>query len=574
MCQECCRPSPQLRISRAQFLKLAGLTAAGAAVSAGCASGDTGAGSPGGRKLIDNVRGFTLTADGPRAFGSLLIEADGRVGGLDVGSAGGAERIDGRGRVLIPGLHDAHGHFGQLGANVSQLNLAGTKSLQEAMQALKIFAAQHPERQWILGRGWNDVIWGLGRLPSAADLDAVVPDRPVWLVRVDEHAGVANSAALRQVGVTRDTQTPPGGEIVRGPDGTPTGAFVDAAQGLVEQHLPKPTVENIKQNFLAAQRKLNEVGLTSVSDAGTSAAELAVLHQLANSGELTIRTNSFLTYDAFHELGTKARTDSAANDMLRVRTVKLYIDGALGSHGAAMLQPYADDPGNSGLPQLDTAELKNRVTQVMRAGFQVATHAIGDAGNRMVLDAYEAVMAEVGGGMRHRIEHAQVLAVEDIPRLRARGIIASMQPVHATDDMNMAEKRVGHGRIAGAYAWRTMLDQGITIASGSDFPVSSENPFDGLHAAVTRTDRDGQPVGGWYPEQSMSPEEALRSFTLDAAFAAHQERVLGGLEPGKWADFVILDQDPLDPPPGRARWQTKTLQTWVGGRRVGEYGAL
>ncbi|TDD49925.1 amidohydrolase [Saccharopolyspora elongata] len=574
MCQECCRPSPQPRMSRAQFLKLVGLATAGAAFSAGCASGDTGAGQSGGRKLIDNVRGFTLTADGPREFGSLLVEADGRVGGLDVGSAGGAERIDGRGRVLIPGLHDAHGHFGQLGANVSQLNLAGTKSLQEAMQALKTFAAQHPERQWILGRGWNDVIWGLGRLPSAADLDAVVPDRPVWLVRVDGHAGVANSAALRQVGVTRDTPTPSGGEIVRGADGMPTGAFVDAAQDLVEQHLPKPTVDDLKQNFLAAQRKLNEVGLTSVSDAGTSAAELAVLHQLAGSGELTTRTNSFLTYDAFRELGAKARTDSVAGDMLRVRTVKLYIDGALGSHGAAMLQPYEDDPGNSGLPQLDAAELRNRVSQVMREGFQVATHAIGDAGNRMVLDAYEAASAESASGMRHRIEHAQVLAVEDIPRLRAHGIIASMQPVHATDDMNMAEKRVGHRRIAGAYAWRTMLDQGITIASGSDFPVSSENPFDGLHAAVTRTDRDGQPVGGWYPDQAMSPHEALRSFTLDAAFAAHQERVLGSLEPGKWADFVILDQDPLEPPPGRARWQTGTLQTWVAGRRVGEYGSL
>ncbi|MGP4020277.1 amidohydrolase [Saccharopolyspora sp. 5N708] len=574
MCQACCPRSPQPRISRAQFLKLLGLATAGAAVSAGCASGDPGAGPQTGRKLIDNVRGFTLTDSGPLEFSSLLIEADGRVGGLDVGSAGGAERIDGRGRVLIPGLHDAHGHFGQLGANVSQLNLAGTKSLAEAMRALQAFAEQHPDRPWILGRGWNDVIWGLGRLPSAADLDAVVPDRPVWLVRVDGHAGVANSAALRQVGINRDTPTPPGGEIVRGPDGAPSGAFVDAAQDLVERHLPKPTIDDIKQNFLAAQRKLNEVGLTSVSDAGTSAAELAVLHQLANSGELTIRINSFLSYDAYRELGVQARGDSFAGDMLRVRTVKLYIDGALGSHGAAMLQPYDDDPGNSGLPQMDAVELRNRVTQVMRDGFQVATHAIGDAGNRMVLDAYQAAIAEVGGDLRHRIEHAQVLAVEDIPRLRASGIIASMQPVHATDDMNMAETRVGHRRIAGAYAWRTMLDQAITIASGSDFPVSSENPFDGLHAAITRTDREGQPVGGWYPEQAMHPVEAVRSFTLDAAFAAHQERVLGSLEPGKWADFVILDQDPLQPPPGRARWQTKTLQAWVAGRRVGEYGAL
>ncbi|MDA3645362.1 amidohydrolase [Saccharopolyspora indica] len=574
MCQECCRRSPQPRISRAQFLKLVGLATAGVAVAAGCSSGEPGSAQRGGPVLIDNVRGFTLTPDGPFEFSSLLVGADGRVGGLDVANAGGAERIDGRGRVLIPGLHDAHGHFGQLGANVSQLNLAGTKSLGEAMQALKAFAAEHPERQWILGRGWNDVIWGSGRLPSAADLDAVVPDRPVWLVRVDGHAGVANTAALRQAGITRDTPTPPGGEIVRGADGAPTGAFVDAAQDLVEAHLPKPTTDDLKQNFIAAQRKLNEVGLTSVSDAGTSAAELAVLHQLASSGELTIRTNSFLTYDAYRELGAQARGDSFADDMLRVRTVKLYIDGALGSHGAAMLAPYSDDPENSGLPQMDAAELRNRVTQVMRDGFQVATHAIGDAGNRMVLDAYEAAMAEVGGDMRHRIEHAQVLAVEDIPRLRRNGIIASMQPVHATDDMNMAEERVGAQRIAGAYAWRTMLEQGITIASGSDFPVSSENPFDGLHAAITRTDREGRPVGGWYPQQAMKPDEALRSFTLDAAFAAHQERVLGSLEPGKRADFVILDQDPLDPPSGRARWQTKTLQTWVAGRRVGEYGEL
>lgn len=574
MCQVCCRRSPQPRISRAQFLKLVGLATAGMAVTAGCSGGEPTPTGPGGRLLIDNVRGLTMTSDGPLEFSSLLVEADGRVGGLDVGNAGGAQRIDGRGRVLVPGLHDAHGHFGQLGATLSQLDLSGTRSLDEAMRALRDFAAQHPDRPWVLGRGWNDVVWGLGRLPTAADLDAVVPDRPVWLVRVDGHAGVANTAALRQIGITRDTPTPPGGNVVRGPDGTPTGAFVDAATDLVEGHLPKPTTEDLKQNFLAAQRKLNEVGLTSVSDAGTSAAELAVLHQLAASGELTIRTNSFLSYDAYRELGAQARGDSFADDMLRVRTVKLYIDGALGSHGAAMLQPYSDDPGNAGLPQLDATELRNRVTQVMRDGFQVATHAIGDAGNRMVLDAYEAALAEVGSDLRHRVEHAQVLSLEDIPRLRAHGIIASMQPVHATDDMNMAEDRVGPERIAGAYAWRTLLDQGITIASGSDFPVSSENPFDGLHAAITRTDREGKPVGGWYPQQAMTPHEALRSFTLDAAFAAHQEKVLGSLEPGKWADFVLLDQDPLDPPPGRARWQTRALQTWVAGRRVGEYGDL
>ncbi|GAA4858235.1 amidohydrolase [Saccharopolyspora rosea] len=567
MCQACCGRSRGPRITRAQFLALTGLAVAGGA-AAGCAP------SPEGGVLVDDVRGFTLTARGPRTFRNLLVDATGRVAGLDVASAGGARRVDGRGRVLIPGLHDAHGHFGRLGALTAELDLVGTRSLAEAMDRLRDFAARHPEKRWITGRGWNDVIWGLGRLPTAADVDAVVPDRPVWLVRVDGHAGVANTAALREAGINRETPTPRGGQIVRAPGGEPVGALVDAAQDLVADRLPQPTTEDVREHYRAAQRRLNQVGLTAVSDAGTSAAELAVLHRMAAAGELTVRTNSFLSWDAYTELGTAARGDSFAGDLLRVGTVKLYIDGALGSHGAAMLEPYDDDPGNSGLPQLDAAELRRRVTAIMRDGFQVATHAIGDAGNRMVLDAYEAGLAATGSRLRHRVEHAQVLAPGDVPRLRANGFIASMQPVHATDDMNMAERRVGHRRIAGAYAWRTILDQGTPIASGSDFPVSSENPFDGLHAAVTRTDRDGRPLGGWYHDQAMTPVEALRSFTLAAAHAAHRENAWGSLEPGKWADFVLLDQDPLEPPPGRARWRTAVLQTWLAGRRVGEYGAL
>ncbi|GAA0515764.1 hypothetical protein A8924_4310 [Saccharopolyspora erythraea NRRL 2338] len=573
MCEACCRPAPQPRLSRSRFLALVGLTATGGLLGSGCAPQSPGGPRPpAGPTLIDNVKGITLTADGTREFTNLLVGPDGRVAGLDVANAGGATRVDGKGRVVIPGLHDAHGHFGGLGANTTQLDLAGTRSLEEAMRALRAHAEQNPDKRWITGRGWNDVVWGLGRLPGAADLDAVVADRPVWLVRVDGHAGVANTAALREAGVGAATPTPPGGEIVRGADGAPTGALVDAAQDLVERHLPQPTTEDLRRRFLAAQSKLHEVGLTGISDAGTGAAELAVLHGLAASGELTIRTNSFLTWDAFAEIGADARRDSVAGDVLRVGTVKLYVDGALGSHGAALLRPYADDPGNSGLPQMDAAELGRRVTAVMRAGYQVATHAIGDAGNRMVLDAYEAALAATGNRMRHRVEHAQVMSTSDIPRLRRLGVIASMQPVHATDDMNMAESRIGLERMAGAYAWRAILDQGITIASGSDFPVSSHNPFDGLHAAVTRTDREGRPHGGWYAEQAMTPVEALRTFTGDAVFAAHQERVLGTLEPGRWADFVVLDQDPLQPPAGRHRWQTRVLQTWVAGRRVGEYG--
>lgn len=572
MCEACFRRCDGPRLDRAGFLKLVGAATVASAFSVGCSLGDPRRPAP--RKLIDNVRGFTLTASGPREFRSLLVEPDGRVGGLDVGNPGDARRVDGRGRVLIPGLHDAHGHFGGLGANMTQLDLSETTSLTAAMQALAEYARKNPETSWITGRGWNEVVWGLGRLPSAADLDAVVRDRPVWLVRVDGHAGVANTAALRRAGISDETREPAGGRIVRAPDGTITGALVDAAQELVESRLPEPTMADLRHRYLVAQRRLNEVGLTAVSDAGVTAAELAVLHRLADSDELTLRTNAFLGWDAYTELRTSARVDSSAKDMLRVRTVKLYVDGALGSHGAALLEPYSDDPGNRGLPQMDAAELRRRVTQVMRDGFQVATHAIGDAGNRMVLDAYESGLADAGNGLRHRVEHAQVVDVRDIPRFRTNGLVASMQPVHATDDMNMAETRLGHRRMRGAYAWRTILDQGIVLAAGSDFPVSSENPFDGLHAAITRTDREGRPRGGWYAEQSMTPIEALRAYTVDAAYAGHQERAYGSLEPGKRADFLLLDQDPLHPEHGRATWQTRVLQTWVGGRRVGEYADL
>lgn len=567
MCEPCCPGSDSPKLTRTQFLAWVGLSAAGLA-TAGCAGGGPETGRA---TLIDNVRGWTLTAHGEREFRSILVGADGRVAGLDVGAAGGARRIDGRGRVLVPGLNDAHGHFCGLGKKIRTLDLTGTRTLDAVLDALRAYAREHPDLPWIVGRGWNDVVWGLGRLPTAADLDAVVPDRPVWLVRVDGHAGVANSAALRAAGVTAETPAPVGGQIVRTATGEPAGVLVDAAEDLIDRHIPEPTAEELRGRFLAAQDRLNSVGVTAMSDAGTTAAELAVLHGLASSGELTVRTNSFLGWDAYTELGVTARTDSLAHDMVRVRTVKLYVDGALGSRGAALLQPYQDDPANTGLPQLDAAELGDRVRRIARDGFQVATHAIGDAGNRMVLDAYAALPPS---GLRNRLEHAQVLAPQDIPRLKSHGVIASMQPVHATDDMNMAEARLGRERTVGAYAWRTLLDQGITIASGSDFPVSSENPFDGLHAAITRTDREGAPAGGWYAEQCMTPVEAYRSFTVDAAFAAHQESVLGTLEPGRWADFLLLDQSPLWPDHNRARWRTRVLQTWVGGRRVGEYGDL
>ncbi|WP_197698250.1 amidohydrolase [Micromonospora viridifaciens] len=525
--------------------------------------------------LLDNVRGYTLTRKGLREFTSLLIAPNGKVAGLDASAGRGVRRINGKGRLVLPGMHDAHGHIWNYGALASELDLSGTRSLAEAQQALAAYAAANPDLAWITGRGWNQVIWGLGRFPTAADLDLVVGDRPVWLVRVDGHAGVANTAALTLAGITRDTPDPAGGQIIRDADGNPTGTLVDTAMSYVSSRIPAPTIEDVRRRALVAQAKLNAVGITSVSDASTSTDGYVVLRELAGAGELTMRVNAFLSWEAFNEIGAAVRTDSFAADMLRVRTVKLVADGALGSRGAALLQPYSDDPSTSGLMRITPEEMNNRVAAVVAAGYQAAIHAIGDRGNRAVLDAFDRAFRTAGDqGLRHRIEHAQVVALDDIPRFKQLGLVASMQPVHATDDMNMAEDRVGPERIKGAYAWRKMLDQGTVIASGSDFPVSSALPFEGLHAAVTRTDREGRPAGGWYSEEAMTPVEALRSFTLDAAYAAHQEKVLGSLEPGKWADFVIADMDPFNLPANRAMWQTTVLQTWVGGQRVGEYGDL
>ncbi|WP_280456010.1 amidohydrolase [Nocardia brasiliensis] len=501
----------------------------------------------------------------------MLIDANGRVEALDPATTAGARRIDGHGRVCLPGLHDAHGHLWNFGAGLTQIDLAGTRTVEDALRIISTYAREHRHRAWLLGRGWNDVLWG--RLPTAADIDRVVDDRPVWLLRVDSHAGVGNSAALRLAGITTSTPDPAGGQIIRNHDRRPSGVLVDSAKKLVEQHIPAPTLADYADRLHAAQRKLNAAGLTSVSEASTGPDQIGVLYDFANTGRMTLRLNAFLNWDAFVRFGKPARTDSTADDMLRVRTVKLFADGALGSYGAALLEPYSDRPESRGLPQLQPAELTARVRQVVDAGYQTAIHAIGDYGNRMALDAYTTVLGSVQGPrLRHRIEHAQVLAPPDLPRLAQLGLIASMQPSHATDDMNMAETRIGPARLAGAYAWRPLLDHGTILAAGSDFPVSSYRPFDGIHAAVTRADRDGQPIDGWHREQALTVVEALRAYTLDAAYASHQERSLGSIEPGKHADLVLVDQDPFSPQ--RALWRTEVLQTWVGGKCVGEYGQL
>lgn len=525
--------------------------------------------------LVENVRGYTIKDGGLLSFDALLFDEAGKV--ISVGNAAElagqnatATRIDGGGNVLLPGLTDAHGHVGGLGDFLRSVVLWGTPTLADAQKTLKDYADARPDAAWLIGAGWNQAVWKLDRFPTAAEIDAVVADRPVWLSRVDFHAGWANTKAMQLAGVTKDTPDPQGGRIERDADGNPTGVFVDAAMDLIAKVVPQPDEKERAAAFQAALDHLNAQGLTSVHDAGVSKQEIDLMRGFADDGRLSVRVYAMIGGSAA-ELGELLKSGPLVgygNDHLSVRSVKLFADGALGSRGAALLQPYNDDPANKGLLFDSDDAMERKIETVLKAGFQANVHAIGDAANKQILDSFEKAFAKVGGrDLRNRIEHAQVVAVADIPRFVDLGLIASMQPTHATSDMNMAEDRVGMERIKGAYAWRTMLNQGTKIAAGSDFPVESANPFFGLHAAVTRTDHQGKPIAGWHPEQAMTPFEAFRAFTLDAAYAAHQETTQGSLEPGKWADFILVDQDIFAVNPADI-WKTRVLQTWVGGKRV------
>jgi len=384
--------------------------------------------------------------------------------------------------------------------------------------------------------------------------------------RVDGHAGWANSKALEIARVTSDSVAPDGGEIYRDDAGQPSGILVDLAMPLVEQHLPVMTLATTQQALQIALAETSSLGLTSVHDAGIPASLVPTLKNLADNNQMPTRVYAMLGGEReFDAMSTPLPT--YANDKLSVRSVKLYSDGALGSRGAAMLAPYSDQEDSRGLLFESQADMNRMVAKIHAAGFQVNVHAIGDHGNRQVLDAFAELGAAENQSQRHRIEHAQVIDIDDLKRFTELNIIASMQPTHATSDMNMAEDRVGKQRIAGAYAWRTLMDMDAKIASGSDFPVESANPFWGLHAAVTRQSQANLPEGGWYPEQAMTREEALYTFTLGAAYAAHQENIIGSLEPGKWADFIVIDQDYFKIP-ATDIWKTKVLQTWLAGEKV------
>ena len=520
---------------------------------------------------LHNVNGYTSTDEGIREFSVLVFDDAGKVvasGNDDLLADSPAEnRVDGGGKTVLPGLIDSHAHVLGLGQLKSNLDLTGTPSVSDAAMRIGDYAKRFPHKRWILGRGWNQVLWPVREFPTAAQIDAVVSDRPVWLRRIDGHAAWANSAAMKIAGIDNDTADPVGGKIIRDDNGQATGIFIDLAMDLVEQHLPPPNKDDYRVALLSAVETLLAEGITGVHDAGIGIMNAEVYLSMADNDELDMRIYA-MTGGAGDVLDAIGKPILAyGNDHLEIASVKLVSDGALGSRGAAMIEPYSDDAENRGLPFWTQEELNGFVKKANDLGFQVGVHAIGDLGNRMVLDAFEAAQNGKPSPLRNRVEHAQIVQLEDIPRFAELGVIASMQTTHATSDKNMAEDRVGPERILGGYAWRRLLDSGAVIANGSDFPVELSNPFHGLYAAVTRQGRDGEPDGGWYADQALTRAEALHSFTLAAAFAARQEDRLGSLEPGKWADFILIDRNYFTVPASEID-DIQVLQTWVGGEKV------
>ena len=532
-------------------------------------------------RLLTAATIHTGETDAPAATALAWDDASGRV--LAVG-----ERDALRGRyplatvtdlgdaTVVPGLIDAHAHLMFLGATLMQADLSGATSKAEIIARLQRFAADNPDG-WLLGNGWDQNQWAQTDFPTAVDLDAAFPARPVWLGRIDGHAGWANSAALRALAQQPGQRAlagrwqPAGGRIVRDARHQPSGVFIDGAMELVRTAIPAPGEAAREQMLARALRKAVSQGLTGVHDMGVSREDLALMRRFADAGRLPLRI------DAYVDGNAEALADLCAHGAYRhpggrleMQGVKLFMDGALGSRGAALLADYSDDPHNRGLLVTSPDAFDVAVRKADGCGLQVATHAIGDRGNRIALDTYARVLGD-GKSRDHRwrIEHAQVVALADIPRFAALGVIASMQPTHATSDMGWAQDRVGPERIQGAYAWRRMLASGAHLALGSDFPVEQVDPRLGLYAAVTRQDRAGQPPGGWLPDQRLSAAEALRGFTADAAWAGHDDAEVGRLRPGLRADFVVLDRDPLAVPAAQLA-ELQVRSTWVDGRPVYE----
>lgn len=529
------------------------------------------------------LNGSVYTADDARPTAEAIAVRGGKV--VFVGSAEDAERhrgpstevVDLAGAFVYPGFIDAHAHLSGVGNRELTLNLEGSLSVDELKARVKARVDQARPGEWIVGRGWIETHWVPRRFPTRQDLDQVAPDHPVFLSRADGHAAVVNSAALRLAGVTRDARPPFGGDILKDAAGEPTGMLIDAAQGLVRRHVPGETEEQRENAVVVGADRYVRLGWTQLQDAGGSWPEVARLRRLFSEGRVQLRV-----YKALHGPSESADSLLASGPLvgefdgrLTIRTIKVVMDGALGSRGALLLEPYSDDPGRYGLLTTDLDRLRPMMAEALRKGIQVEAHAIGDSANRLLLNLVEEALAAVPQAERAlpdhrwRDEHTQIVNPADIPRFSQLGVIPSMQPSHAIGDLHFAPSRLGTARLTGAYAWKDLLDLGNMIAGGSDAPVEQGHPMIEFYAAVARRDTtgfQGNPAD-WHPEQAMTRDQALRALTLWPAYAAFEEQERGSISVGKWADFTILSADIMTIPEPEIL-KARTVMTVINGQVV------
>jgi predicted amidohydrolase YtcJ len=526
--------------------------------------------------IVTNARVYT--ADDARPLVEAFAVRDGRIAFVGSQREAAVLRgpntrvVDAGGRTVIPGMVDAHAHFSGLAQTLRSVDLTGTNSLAEVIARVVAKSTSVPKGTWITGRGWDQNDWGVTDFPTHEALTAALPDHPVLLERVDGHAMYANMAAMKVAGVTAASKAPVGGQIIKDAKGNPTGVFVDNASNVLEEKVPAPTAAEYKSALKEAIALMHSWGLTGMHDAGASRMAIDTYEELAKAKELNLRLYVMISDDkaALDHYFAKGPQSALYDGQLWVRAVKLYADGAMGSRGAALLEPYSDDPNNSGLLKSTQEHIRDVAERGLKAGFQINSHAIGDRGNRVVLDAYEQALKTVPtADHRFRVEHAQILHYDDIPRFAQLGVIPSMQASHQTSDMYWIGKRLGPTRLYGAYPWQSLLQTGVVIPNGSDFPVEQVNPLISFHAAIARQDARDWPAGGWFPEQKMSREDALRSMTIWPAYAGFQEASMGALTAGKFADFVILDTDIMRVP-SEMVMKARVVSTWVGGKAVFE----
>lgn len=524
--------------------------------------------------IVTNARIYTV--DQNRPVVDAMAIRDGRIVATGpsrlIGAMKGAGTrvLDLEGRTVIPGMIDAHVHLLGLGQGLRTVDLRGSSSYDEVIARVVERAKTTPAGQWILGRAWDQNDWADTRFPTHEQLSAAVPNHPVFLTRVDGHAALANAAAMKAAGLTAAAKDPFGGQILRDGRNAPTGVLIDRAMGLVAGSIPPMSRTEMREAVVAATREMNRWGLTSVHDAGVGRNAIDAFEEVARAGDFSVRNYVMVANDdstIAHYL-RRGPQRGLYDGRLWIQAIKISADGALGSRGAALLEPYSDDPKTTGLSLIPPGRVKQVSLQALEKGFQVNVHAIGDRANRVVLDEFEQALRErPSADHRFRVEHAQIIHPDDIPRFSQLGVIPSMQASHQTSDMYWAGNRLGQQRLLGAYAWRSLLNSGVIIPNGSDLPVEKTNPLISFHASIARQDENNWPAGGWFPEQRMTRDEALKSMTIWAAWSAFMEKEVGSLEPGKYADFVVLDQDIMQVP-AELVLRTNVLSTWLAGKAV------